>query len=135
MTEHGTGSIDVTSWTEELYLQIDPERKLNRAHVTQDFSGIIEGSGTSDCLIAYVRADDSRSSITGLTHVAGSVGGRSGGFVLQASGTYTDGTVEVSWFVVPGSGTGELSALRGGGGYVVKPGDSLVSVTFSYDLA
>ena len=51
-------------------------------------------------------------------------------------GSNGDYKVSSNWSgnVVPGSGTGELSALRGGGGYVVKPGDSLVSVTFSYDL-
>ncbi|MBW8484306.1 DUF3224 domain-containing protein [Actinomadura parmotrematis] len=135
MKQHGTGHIDVKSWEEELYLQIDPDRKLNRAHVTQRFTGVIEGEATSECLIAYVRADDSLSSIAGLTHVVGTVGGRTGEFVLQAKGGYSDGSVEVEWFVVPDSGIGGLAGLTGEGGYVLRPGDAQVDVTFSFDFA
>jgi len=39
-----------------------------------------------------------------------------GSFVLQDHGTLAGITVRGEWFVVPGSGTGELTDLRGEGG-------------------
>ena len=45
--------------------------------------------------------------------------GRSGGLVLQHDGTLEGGTAKIDWLVVPGSGTGELSGLRGEGSFAV----------------
>lgn len=38
-------------------------------------------------------------------------------FVLQGSETVENGKIKATWFVVPGSGTGDLSGLRGEGGF------------------
>jgi hypothetical protein len=38
-------------------------------------------------------------------------------FVLQGSETVENGKIKATWFVVPRSGTGELSRLRGEGGF------------------
>jgi hypothetical protein len=40
-----------------------------------------------------------------------------GAFVLQGSEIVQNGKIKARWFVVPGSGTGELSGLRGEGGF------------------
>ena len=40
-----------------------------------------------------------------------------GTFVLQGSEIVENGKIKAKWFVVPGSGTGELSGLRGEGGF------------------
>jgi len=37
--------------------------------------------------------------------------------VLQGSETVANGTIKATWFAVPGSGTDELSGLRGEGGF------------------
>jgi hypothetical protein len=37
--------------------------------------------------------------------------------VLQGSELVTNGKIEATWFVVPGSGTGDLKGLRGEGGF------------------
>jgi hypothetical protein len=44
-------------------------------------------------------------------------GGRQGTFVLQGSEIVENGKITARWFVVPGSGTGDLSGLRGEGGF------------------
>jgi hypothetical protein len=46
----------------------------------------------------------------------GKLRGRQGTFVLQGS-EIENGKIRVTWFVVPGSGTGDLSGLRGEGGF------------------
>jgi hypothetical protein len=47
----------------------------------------------------------------------GQLSGRNGSFVLQGSEVIDRGKIEAAWFVVPGSGTGELAGLRGEGGF------------------
>jgi len=47
----------------------------------------------------------------------GKLGGRNGTFVLQGKETVQRGKIKATWFVVPGSGTGDLSGLRGEGGF------------------
>jgi hypothetical protein len=47
----------------------------------------------------------------------GTLGGRQGTFVLQGSEIVENGNIKATWFVVPRSGTGELSGLRGEGGF------------------
>jgi hypothetical protein len=37
--------------------------------------------------------------------------------VLQGSEVVKDGKIKATWFVVPGSGTGDLSGIRGEGGF------------------
>ena len=46
-----------------------------------------------------------------MERVGGSLGGRSGTFVLQHSGTMTRGEPQLSVTVVPDSGTGDLTGL------------------------
>jgi hypothetical protein len=47
----------------------------------------------------------------------GKLGGRQGTFVLQGREVVENGKIKATWFVVPGSGTGALSGLRGEGGF------------------
>jgi hypothetical protein len=55
--------------------------------------------------------------------VNGTVGARRGGFLLQDQGTVAGDVVSGDWFVVPGSGTGELRGLRGEGGFRANLGE------------
>ena len=48
-----------------------------------------------------------------IEQVTGTLGGHSGSFALQHSGTMTRGEAELSVTVVPDSGTGELVGLAG----------------------
>jgi hypothetical protein len=65
--------------------------------------------------------------------VAGSVGERSGSFVLQVSGSFDGGEAKGDWTVVPGAGTGELVGLRGSGGFAAPLG-SEAAVTLEYEF-
>jgi hypothetical protein len=79
-------------------------------------------------------ADASTASYVGMQRVVGSLGGRSGSFVLQVSGTFAEGLAQATWFVVPGSGTGELRGLRGEGGFPAQHGTSKVPYTLDYSF-
>ena len=60
---------------------------------------------------------DGAASFVGIERVSGSVGGRAGTFLLQDAGTVNGNIVSGDWSVIQGSGTGELSGLRGEGGF------------------
>jgi hypothetical protein len=64
-----------------------------------------------------VRWDDRSASLVSVQRFRGKLDGREGTFVLQGQETVENGKVTAKWFVVPGSGTGDLSGLRGEGGF------------------
>ena len=63
--------------------------------------------------------EDGTASFVGLERVIGSLGDRKGSFVLRHEGTFQGGVARIDWVVVPRSGTGELSGLRGEGSFAV----------------
>jgi hypothetical protein len=79
------------------------------------FTGDIEAESPVRAL--QVLRDDKSASLISLQRVSGKLGGREGTFVLQGSEAVEDGRIEATWFVVPGSGTGDLAGLRGEGGF------------------
>jgi hypothetical protein len=94
---------------------------LTRIHVEESFSGDISGDGMVEFLQA-ARPDGS-ASFVGIERVTGTVGGRRGTFLLQDAGTVKDNIVSGDWFVIPGSGTGGLTGLRGEGGFRANLGE------------
>jgi len=89
--------------------------------VEESFSGDIAGGGVVEFLQAG-RADGS-ASFVGIERVTGTIAGRSGTFLLQDAGTVERQVVSGDWFVIPGSGTGELAGLRGEGGFSANLGE------------
>jgi hypothetical protein len=94
---------------------------LTRIHVEESFSGDISGEGVVEFLQA-ARADGS-ASFVGIERVTATVAGREGTFLLQDAGTVQDNIVSGDWFVIPGSGTGQLAGLRGEGGFRANLGE------------
>jgi hypothetical protein len=126
---HATGHIEVKTYEPQPYEEVDDGPNLFEIHVTETFSGDIEGEGVVRFLQA-IRKDGS-ASFVGIERVTGSVGGRSGAFLLQDAGTLEGNLVKGDWFVVPGSGTGELAGLRGEGGFEAELGQH-ASITLDY---
>ena len=131
MSTRATGTMELKSWEEQPFSEIDEGRKLTRAHVITAFQGEIEGEGTKEYLMVY--HDDDSAGFVGLERVVGSVGGRSGSFVVQHDGTFEGGTARAALSVVPGSGTGGLRGLRGEGEFVWPHGQP-GSFTLDYDV-
>jgi len=111
MPIQASGTMEITSWDEKPYLEIDDMRKLTQASVTQTVSGELTGEVTSETLMCY--AADGSASFVGLRRFVGTLGQRSGSFVLQEDGTFDGVTAKVTGFVVPGSGTDDLGGLTG----------------------
>jgi hypothetical protein len=73
--------------------------------------------GESPVRALQIQRDDQSASLVSMQRFRGKLGGRAGSFVLQGQETVENGTIKAKWFVVPGSGTGDLSGLRGEGGF------------------
>lgn len=124
----------IKSWNENPIHAVDGLAKLTQASVTQTLEGDLAGEGTIEFLMSY--REDGSASYVGLQRVVGTLGGRSGSFVLTGHGSYDQsaGLATITWSVAPGSGTGALSGLTGEGTAVAshKPPGNL---TFTYSLA
>jgi hypothetical protein len=89
--------------------------KLMELHLNETFTGDIEGESPVRAL--QVLRDDHSASLVSVQRFRGKLGGRQGTFVLQGQEAVENGKIKATWFVVPGSGTGDLSGLRGEGGF------------------
>ena len=76
---------------------------------------------------------DGSATFVGLEQVVGHVAGKVGSFVLQRTGVFENGVAKESYFVIPGSGTGELRGLRGEGTSAVGHGTEH-PLTLNYEL-
>jgi len=83
--------------------------------LTETFAGDIEGESPVRAL--QVLRSDKSAHLVSLQRFHGRLGGREGSFVLQGSETVENGKIKATWSVVPGSGTGGLTGLRGEGGF------------------
>ena len=88
---------------------------LVEIRLTETFTGDIDGESTVRALQAS--RNDRNATMVSMQRFRGKLGGRQGTFVLQGSETVENGEIKATWFVVPGSGTEELSRLRGKGGF------------------
>lgn len=88
---------------------------LMEIRLKETFAGDIDGESTAQAL--EVRGANHSASLVSMQRFRGKLGGRQGSFVLQGSEIVANGKIKATWFVVPGSGTGDLSGLRGEGGF------------------
>jgi hypothetical protein len=132
MTTHTNSTAQMTSWNEEPFEEHDAGTKLTRAKVTQAFTGGVEGEGLTEWLMFY-RADGT-ADFVGFLRVAGKLDGREGSFVLENRGTFDGKAAAGPLTIVPGSGSGELAGLRGGGEFSAPMGHE-AEFTLDYELA
>jgi hypothetical protein len=114
MRTHATAKITVQS-SEATPYDKSTSPALMEIHLQETFTGDIEGESPVRAL--QVLRDDHSASLISMQRFRGKLGGRQGTFVLQGQETVENGKIKATWFVVPGSGTGDLSGLRGEGGF------------------
>ncbi|MGP4086863.1 DUF3224 domain-containing protein [Streptomyces sp. KR55] len=134
MPVHITGHIAYANWEETAVGSAEARPRLARASVTNNFTGGIEADRTTcEYTIAYVT--EKTGTFTGMELLTGRLDGREGAFVIEQRGSFEpDGTVHCTFEVVPQTGTGELTGLRGTGNFTYRPGESPFPYAFSYEL-
>jgi len=118
---HANAVITVHKYEPDAYDEPAEGPVLTRIHVEESFAGDISGDGVVEFLQAA--AADGSASFVGIERIAGTLGGRTGTFLLQDAGTVQGSIVSGEWFVIPGSGTGQLAGLRGEGGFRANLGE------------
>jgi hypothetical protein len=111
MPSHATGTFEVKLSPQPPDASVgDPS--VGRMAIDKQFHGDLEATSKGQMLTAMTDTKGSAGYVA-LERVAGTLGGRSGSFALQHSGTMTRGIPRLSVTVVPDSGTGELAGLDG----------------------
>jgi hypothetical protein len=130
-TGTATGSFKIAGWDEQPWAEAEGAPKLTQARVTATYRGDLEGEGTAGLLMLY-HGDDA--AYGGYERITGTLGGRSGSFVLRLDGGFEQGAARTTWTVEEGTGTGELASLRGEGGYVAEHGEAEVAFELRWSL-
>jgi hypothetical protein len=112
MTFHASGSFQVKLTPQKPDNAETESAKLGRMAIDKQFQGDLAAVSKGEMLSAMTDFKGSAGYVA-LERVTGTLGGRSGSFVLQHSGTMTRGDAQLSVTVVPDSGTGELAGLAG----------------------
>jgi len=131
MTFHASGSFDVKLTPQKADNPETESAKLGRMAIDKQFKGNLEAVSKGEMLSAMTDVKGSAGYVA-LERVTGTLGGRSGSFVLQHSGTMTRGEAQLSVTVVPDSGTGELAGLTGE--LAIKIAEGKHSYAFDYTL-
>ncbi len=110
---HAKVTFKIVSWDENPFDESDDGLKLTQAHVKRSFDGDLTGTGNLMYVMTHI--DSGNAVFLGYEKVVGSLGGRTGSFVLRHTGSYDGGKATAELEVVTGSGTDELVGLSGTG--------------------
>ena len=105
------GPMEVNIEAEPPFLEQDGVT-LSRNVVRKEFSGDAVGASEAQMIAAFTATPGSAGYVA-IERFTGSVGGKSGSFVLQHSGVMRRGDGRLSVTIVPDSGAGELAGISG----------------------
>lgn len=120
----------IESWNEEPFSESENGPKLSRASVKQAYSGALEAFSN----IEYVMTTftDDTSIFIGIEEVVGELEGKKGSFLLNHDGIHKDGVAKSTFKIIPNSGSGKLSGIRGMGTYEAT--HETAELTLEYEL-
>ncbi len=85
---------------------------LGRMTINKTYKGALSATGTGQMLTGMTAVKGSAGYVA-MELVEGTLEGRKGSFIVQHSGTMSDGAQHLSISVIPNSGTGDLEGLSG----------------------
>jgi Protein of unknown function (DUF3224) len=129
MSTQAIATFEITEWNESTITALENGVKLTRASIKQAYTGAIQGSSVVEYLMAYCA--DKTATFVGQEQFTGSVNGKSGSFFIQHNGAF-GAEPSSNWFIVAGSGTGQLQGIAGKGSYAVVGGT--MQMTIDYDV-
>ena len=130
---HGIASatFEIDSWDETPWDESIGAR-LTRTRVTKTFSGDIDARSVAELLMAYAEDTGSRAYV-GFERITGTIGARTGSFVLHHTATASTAGHAVSWSIVPDTGTGGLEGILGEAQIYVSP-EGRHSITLDFEI-
>jgi hypothetical protein len=106
---------------------------LGRMTLDKQYHGDLEAAGKGQMLTAGTEVKGSGAYVA-IERVTGALRGRAGSFVLQHSGTMTQGVPQLTITVVPDSGTAQLAGIAGKMNIIIAA-DGKHSYDFEYTIA
>lgn len=125
-TNRASGTFEVT-----LSPQAATNDSVSRMTLDKRFHGGLDATSKGQMLAAGTAVKGSAGYVA-IERVTGTLGGRTGTFMLQHSGTMTRGAPQLTISVVPDSGTDQLVGLAGTMTIVIANGEH--SYQFEYTL-
>jgi len=130
MTRHAEGTFDVKNAP----LAADDATQgtpIGRYGLDKQFHGDLEGTSKGEMMGAGDPGKGTAGYVA-MEYVTGTLGGHTGSFALQHSGTMEGGKFNLNVVVVPGSGTGALAGISGTMNIIIAAGKH--SYQFEYTL-
>jgi hypothetical protein len=129
-----TNTFTMKTWDEAIASGPENGPRYAHAHVTFEYTGLIQGASTCDFLLYYAGEgyEGDGQTAPGFERIEGSVDGRKGSFVIRHEVGYEAHGVQGTFAVVAGSGTDELAGLTGNG--AVAGASETMNYTFEYSL-
>jgi hypothetical protein len=100
---------------------VEEVKTLGRMSIRKTFQGDVAGSSRGEMLTAATGTAGSAGYVA-IELFRGTVGGRTGTFLLQHSGTMNRGAPSLAIAIVPDSGTGDLAGISGTLGIEISQG-------------
>jgi Protein of unknown function (DUF3224) len=114
------GSIEPRDWRQEAFAEQAEGPQLGRAQGVDGYHGDIEAEVTWSGLTVIDR--NGVGTLVSLQRMVGTIGGRSGAWVVRIDGTFEGAASRGQLTIVRGSGTGELSGISGQGQFGYEGG-------------
>jgi hypothetical protein len=124
-----------TNWDEKIVSGTEGSgHRVAHAHATFAYEGVIEGESIYDALLCYSGEgyESAQTTAPSFERFEGKVDGREGTFLVRHECTFDAKGIASTFSVVPGSGTGELAGLTGGGTVRGATGEEKMGYTFEY---
>jgi len=125
------GVFEITAWDEQTYEELPNGGKLSQARVTQRFTGDVTGDGSVVWVMGYPRKDRAR--FVGMQRIVGDLGGKRGSFLIETIGLFDGTLAKARWSIVEGSGTDDLTGIKGEGSFEAPHG-SKADYRIAYEL-
>lgn len=131
MSLQAAASFTVTSWDEKPYEGSTDEVRLTQALVSKTYTGDITGVGSVIYIMKH--QPDGTATFIGLQQINGAIGEKTGSFALEQNGFFDGKEAKGTCVIKPGTGTGELSNLKGEGEFSAPIG-KLGSLKLSFSF-
>jgi len=124
------GTILHNNWDEKPYSEV-AGLKSTEAKIDIVMHGDLDATGPTRFLMQYPTAETCHYS--GYMVLTGTLGGKSGSFIIYEIGDWTGGVAASKWQIVEGSGKGDLAGIKGTGSYAAEH-DKTVHYELDYEL-
>jgi len=125
------GEFTVKKWDEENLESFPVKTPVAKASIVYEVTGEINGKLSVEYLLHYSCQDtenmhNSKAAYIGYMFFVGAVNGKSGSFVVEDKGSYTEAGPVSVLSITPDTGTDELCGISGVGNYGFKEGKMMI---------